>query len=144
VALSFVAGRSGQRAALLGVLSVFRGLLHGVSFDCLFIITLEWDLKVNRLIGENCVLMSDAAYGVVPFLPRLRRSSFRVTSHSAVSVRKRATVERVQQYRQNAEQCRQLASGAQGLEREGLLQIAQTWERLAQRRIEFLEGGRSE
>ena len=48
-------------------------------------------------------------------------------------------MERVDQYLQNAEQCRQLASGAQGLEREGLLQIAETWERLARSRKELLE-----
>ena len=53
-------------------------------------------------------------------------------------------MERVLQYLRNADDCRQLAAGAQGSEREGLLQIAETWERLAQRRKEFLEGPVSE
>jgi hypothetical protein len=48
-------------------------------------------------------------------------------------------VKKASEYRRHAVECRQLASGVQGVQREQLIEMAVTWERLADERAEFIQ-----
>lgn len=48
-------------------------------------------------------------------------------------------MKKASQYRQHAIECRQLAAGVQGVQREQLIEMADTWERLAEDRSDLLQ-----
>ena len=48
-------------------------------------------------------------------------------------------MKKASEYRQHAVECRQLASGVQGIQREQLVEMAATWERLAEERSELVQ-----
>ena len=47
-------------------------------------------------------------------------------------------MKKASEYRQHAIECRQLALGVQGLQREQLIEMAATWDRLAAERTELI------
>jgi hypothetical protein len=47
-------------------------------------------------------------------------------------------VKKASEYRQHAVECRQLSAGVQGVQREQLVEMAATWERLADERSELV------
>jgi len=47
-------------------------------------------------------------------------------------------VKKASEYRQHAIECRQLALGVQGAQREQLIEMAETWDRLADERAELI------
>jgi hypothetical protein len=47
-------------------------------------------------------------------------------------------VKKASEYRQHAVECRQLAAGVKGTQRDQLLEMADTWDRLAAERFELL------
>jgi hypothetical protein len=47
-------------------------------------------------------------------------------------------LKKASEYRQHAEECRQLAGGMTGDQRDQLLEMASTWERLAQERADLV------
>jgi hypothetical protein len=47
-------------------------------------------------------------------------------------------VKKASEYRQHAVECRQLAAGVQGVQRDQLLEMANTWDRLAVERSELV------
>jgi hypothetical protein len=47
-------------------------------------------------------------------------------------------MKKASEYRQHAEECRQLAKGIQGEQRDRLLEMAATWENLAQERSDLV------
>jgi hypothetical protein len=48
-------------------------------------------------------------------------------------------VKKASEYRQHAIECRQLASGVQGVQRDQLIEMAATWDRLAEERAELIQ-----
>jgi hypothetical protein len=48
-------------------------------------------------------------------------------------------VKKASEYRQHAVECRHLAAGVQGAQREQLTEMAATWERLADERAELIQ-----
>jgi hypothetical protein len=47
-------------------------------------------------------------------------------------------VKKASEYRQHAIECRQLAAGVQGVQRDQLLEMANTWDRLAVERSDLV------
>jgi hypothetical protein len=47
-------------------------------------------------------------------------------------------VKKASEYRQHAVECRHLAAGVQGVQKDQLLEMAGTWDRLAQERSELV------
>jgi hypothetical protein len=47
-------------------------------------------------------------------------------------------MKKASEYRQHAVECRQLAAGVQGTQREQLLEMANTWDKLATERAELV------
>ena len=47
-------------------------------------------------------------------------------------------LKKASEYRQNAAECRQLAAGVQGIQRDQLLEMAETWEQLAAERYDLV------
>ena len=48
-------------------------------------------------------------------------------------------MKKASEYRQHAVECRQLAAGVQGVQREQLVEMAATWDRLAEERAELVQ-----
>lgn len=48
------------------------------------------------------------------------------------------SVKKASEFRQHAVECRQLAAGVQDIQREQLLEMARTWDRLAEERSELV------
>ena len=48
-------------------------------------------------------------------------------------------MKKASEYRQHAVECRQLAAGVQGIQREQLVEMAATWERLAEERSDLVK-----
>jgi hypothetical protein len=48
-------------------------------------------------------------------------------------------VKKASEYRQHAVECRHLATGVQGIQREQLIEMAATWDRLADERAELVQ-----
>ncbi len=48
-------------------------------------------------------------------------------------------MKKASEYRQHAIECRQLASGVDGVQREQLIEMAATWDRLAAERAELVQ-----
>ena len=47
-------------------------------------------------------------------------------------------MKKASEYRQHASECRQLAQAMQGAQRDQLLEMAATWDRLADERVELI------
>lgn len=47
-------------------------------------------------------------------------------------------MKKASEYRQHAVECRQLAAGVQGLQKDQLLEMANTWDRLAAERADLV------
>jgi hypothetical protein len=48
-------------------------------------------------------------------------------------------VKKASEYRQHAVECRQLAAGVEGVQRDQLVEMAATWDRLADERSELVQ-----